>query len=214
MVAIVLGVNYFRYRNFVGILRLISPIVFAWLVFAGIADFRGEAFFGKYLTTSLLSSYETSSVNVCALESYLNSGVPPNELGALIRRAQTIVLLDEMSKFPVFGTGFGYVIQTCIRSEGQPWRFELGLLSLTMNVGIFGMLVYAIAYLWWLWLAVRQGLLMEKTFPLIAGSILFIACSATNPYIFSVENIWIYFIPYLIGVFSLCHRVRISVARS
>lgn len=222
MTLLVLSFDYLRNRNLTDILKLLSPLVTTWVVFVSIADFKNAAFFGAVADSVAIPSFKgdvgllTSSFahsesfarseNVCSLENAAQSGAHASGLGAIIRQIQAQILFREVMSSPIFGKGLGYVVETCIRSDAQPWRFELGFLSLTMNVGLLGVMVYVLNYAFWVRSAIKNRFVIEAAYPLIVGSAFFIFCSATNPYIFSVENLWIYFIPYAVHMFSKIHN--------
>lgn len=138
--------------------------------------------------------------------------------GGSIRRNQVILLLDEIYSAPLFGKGAGYVVPNCVRSEVLPWRFELAWLALTMNFGLVGLLLVAGTYIWWVLHAIPalpekllpifsklrglkvgpSGQFSAGSLPLIVGSLSFVFNTLTNPYIMSVETLWILFVPYLL----------------
>lgn len=146
--------------------------------------------------------------NVCALENYLEAGVAPDKLGPAVRSAQMTTLLKEASVRPLFGSGIGYVSGDCIRSAQQPWRFELTYLGMTLNIGMVGMAVFGLVYLRWSKIALSALISRQKTIPLMCGSVFFLICSASNPYILSVEYLWIYFIPFLLS--RLAHGCSVA----
>jgi hypothetical protein len=219
---VVFGWLYHLYRNrdLKASLKLTLPCIFALLIFPQIASFDNSKFssvlFGSFSSPVGLApkgeigalnkfnaneradfSYlYNSPSNVCALEGYLSSGVDPNKLGPAVRSAQMNMLIKEISVSPFFGRGIGYIISECIRSEQQPWRFELSYLGMTLNIGIVGMIFFVLLYLRWVKIALLGSISHQIAVPLLCGSIFFVICSATNPYILSVEYLWIYFIPF------------------
>jgi len=56
----------------------------------------------------------------------------------------------------------------------------------------------SIVYLRWTLSVMSSSLDKSVSIPLLGGSLFFIICSVTNPYIMSVENIFVYFIPYIL----------------
>lgn len=132
--------------------------------------------------------------NLCVVNPLLNE----HAYGADVRKKQFMIGLSTIKKSPVFGHGLGYVIPNCIRSETAPWRLELSYVEIAIAVGIFGFLTYLLFY----GLTLYKQLVSFKTRPqeisIMIGSICFLICSMTNPYIVSTTFIWIFFLPYLI----------------
>lgn len=142
----------------------------------------------------------TEKYNKCSFDALFDSGMAPEKIGAALRLNQLVSLYEEIKRSPLFGLGFGYVIDSCIRSETQPWRFELAYAALAMNVGVVGIFFFILNYLFYVYSGFQNCDQRANAYPLIAASIFFVVCSSTNPYLFSVENIWIYFIPYLVAL--------------
>lgn len=143
-----------------------------------------------------------SSINFCSFDFHSKAGVDPGKIGSAIRQSQAVIIVEEIKSAFFFGRGFGYEVDSCVRSENQPWRFELAYLSLIMNVGVVGFLLLVASYLTWLWQAIKLRSNRDVAYPLLLGSIFFIICSSTNPYLFSVENIWIFFVPNMIALIA------------
>lgn len=220
--------HLYRYRNLKAALKLILPCLLALVIFPQVATFDNSKFSGVLFnsfpeldalvlrggarTASKPVADEQSGVerrefshlynlpsNVCALENYLDAGVAPDKLGPAVRNAQVSTLRKEISARPFFGQGLGYVSADCIRSEQQPWRFELTYLGMALNIGLVGMALFGLVYLRWLKIAFSALLPRQETVPILCGSAFFLICSASNPYILSVEYLWIYFIPFLLS---------------
>jgi hypothetical protein len=142
-----------------------------------------------------------SKNNICSNENGYKLSISLESAGnpgAIIRSNQIHALVQQISLSPVFGHGLGYIVPQCIRAEQQPWRFELTYLAMAMNIGLLGILVFCIIYVRWMFGAVRANLDRSISFPLLGGSLFFLICAASNPYILAVEYLWIFFIPYLI----------------
>jgi hypothetical protein len=214
--------HLYRYWDLKATLKLTLPCLLALIIFPQIATFD-DSKFASVLFDSFAWSEDlimkgeirapTKSTtdgrpdfshlynlpsNVCALENYLAAGVAPNKLGPAVRNAQMHTLFKEISTRPLMGSGIGYISLDCIRSEQQPWRFELTYLGMALNVGMVGMVILGLVYLRWSKIALSASIPCRKTVPIVCGSIFFLICSATNPYILSVEYLWIYFIPYFL----------------
>ncbi len=148
---------------------------------------------GAYTNLYALSS------NACAMENYLSTGLASDKLGAVVRQAQISTLVKEIATKPWFGKGLGYVTLECIRSEQQPWRFELTYLGMALDIGLAGIAIFALVYLRWFKKALSSLLPRQMSVPLLCGSAFFLICSASNAYILSVEYLWIFFIPFLLS---------------
>ena len=134
----------------------------------------------------------------------------------MLRHEQFLILANEIRSNPIIGKGAGYVIHNYLRSETLPWRFEATWLALIMDIGLPGVLIIWSCYSYWILNCIST--LRKKsrfsnitninksffnnnpipTLALLAGSVMFVNMSWTNPYIMSVETIWILFLPYLL----------------
>ncbi|WP_394985661.1 hypothetical protein [Cellvibrio sp.] len=139
-----------------------------------------------------------SSKNRCSVENNIKLVASYNDLNATIRNNQIQILADQIALSPWLGHGLGYVVKDCIRSSQQPWRFEMTYLAMAMDIGLLGVFVYCIVYIRWMLGAIRANLDRSVSFPLLGASLFFLICAASNPYIMSVENLWIFFVPYLL----------------
>jgi hypothetical protein len=155
------------------------------------------------------SKVEQLATNMCSFDVYSKAGVDPGKIGAAIRQSQASILMEEINSSLLFGKGFGFVIETCIRSEAQPWRFELTYLSLILNVGIVGFLMLVFTYCMWIKKSIAIIHNRNVAYSLLGGSLFFIVCSSTNPYLLSVENVWIFFIPYLLSLIADCKNTEV-----
>lgn len=144
--------------------------------------------------------YESKN-NICSNENgykLSNSLKSAGNPGAIIRSNQIHALVHQISLSPVFGHGLGYIIPQCIRAEQQPWRFEMTYFAMAIDIGLLGVFVFFIIYVRWMFGAIRANLDRSDSFPLLGGSLFFLICAASNPYILAVEYLWIFFIPYLL----------------
>ena len=214
--------HVFRHRDIRTAAKLVLPWLAALTIFPQIAAFEkstyAQAMFNSFPVVDhavkrrdahtpfepmtkdqagFTNLYALSS-NACAMENYLNAGLASDKLGAVVRQAQMSTLVKEIAARPWFGEGLGYVTVECIRSEQQPWRFELTYLGMALDIGLVGMAILALVYLRWLKKALSPLLPRQLTVPLLCGSIFFMICSASNPYVLSVEYMWLFFIPFLL----------------
>ncbi len=139
-----------------------------------------------------------SKDNLGSLVNIKSKSKSHDKLGAEVRNTQIQMLTKIIYKSPWLGNGIGSVTPSCIRSEQQPWRFEMTYLAIAKDIGLLGLLLLSVVYLRWMLGVMSSSLDKSVSSPLLAGSLFFMICSATNPYIMSVENLFVYFIPYML----------------
>lgn len=210
---------YFRTRGLFRVLKIFTPLLLGWSLYLMMVQYNPSPYDNAAFLASIADAFPMNAsstrlvvaegVNSCSFETLFYSGLDREKIGAALRMNQLLSLFEEIKRSPLFGFGFGYVIDSCVRSEDQPWRFELAYVALTMNVGIVGLFLFILGYLFSFQSAVRNREMRTHAYPLIVGSVFFIICSSTNPYLFSVENIWIYFVPYFIALLS-CVNNRVG----
>lgn len=204
--------RFWKRKSVMDTLLFVSPFVMSWVIFLIIANSEMPMLFKSVADGFAVLNIETvSENNLCAFETFYTAGVDPAKIGAAIRQAQANILFEHIKAVPFQGRGLGYVVDSCMRSETQPWRFELTYLALAMNVGLFGIFFIAGTYVLWVKKAFSNGCLRDSAFPFVFGSVFFIVCSATNPYLFSVENVWIFFLPYFFALISELNQSNESV---
>lgn len=203
---------YFKSYGLLRVLKIFAPLLIGWPLYLMMVQYNPSPYDNAAFLASIGDAFPiignsarfvvAEGVNSCSFETLFHSGLDREKIGAALRMNQLLSLLEEIKRSPLFGLGFGHVIESCIRSEDQPWRFELAYVALIMNVGIVGLLIFILSYLFPLYSAVQNREMRAHSYPLIVGSVFFLICSSTNPYLFSVENIWIYFMPYFIALLS------------
>ena len=139
-----------------------------------------------------------SKDNLCSLVNIKLESKLPDKLGAEVRNIQIQMLTKSIYKSPWLGNGIGSVTPSCVRSAQQPWRFEMTYLTIAKDIGLLGLFLLSVVYLRWTLSVMHSSLDKSVSFPLLAGSLFFIICSTTNPYIMSVEGIFLYFMPYIL----------------
>ena len=120
------------------------------------------------------------------------------------RLGQHMEILAAWWKSPLWGQGAGNVIPGYQRSEDFPWVFELSYHVLLMNFGIVGFLVLAAWTGWIAWRLSNRLVECDASAPLLAGYLAAILATATNPYLFKIEGLWMVMIPF--GVACLGSR--------
>lgn len=115
-----------------------------------------------------------------------------------LRYEQAGALWRAFEGSPLVGIGLGSSVEV-IRSEEQPWAYELAYLSLLKSVGFLGFLVYAAAVVW---IAVRGMALARRDaefaamfVPVAVALVCFLVMNVTNPYLEKFDYLWVIFLP-------------------
>ena len=123
-----------------------------------------------------------------------------NAKSAYQRYLQFYQLLNGWSKQPFFGTGFGGVLQSgFIRNKEYPWAFELSYLALLFHTGIIGIISYLILFIYSfkkILKIINQNFQNSALYRSVyIGTLSALIATATNPYLFSFDNLWMLFAP-------------------
>ena len=117
------------------------------------------------------------------------------------RIKQFHVLMNEVGSSPVVGEGGG-AAGSYIRSNSQPWAYELTYVDLLFQFGITGCVLFACGVLFLLNCLMRaikkHSLNLDERSAIVCfsvGFIGFVAANATNPYLEKFSYMWIIFIP-------------------
>lgn len=118
-----------------------------------------------------------------------------------IRRTQFEVLIDETNDAPFLGNGAG-ASASYIRSNSQPWAYELSYVAHLFQFGLLGTLLYGLGALLIIFYLLRM--VVNPSLPdtervcvlaYFAGFIGFLVANATNPYLLKFDYMWVIFIP-------------------
>jgi hypothetical protein len=135
---------------------------------------------------------------------------------AMMRARQVQVLLDRWWEAPVIGHGFGSIALDMIRDREAPWAYELSYLSLLMNVGMMGMVLYAVGVAWIVAMAVRvaraDSELGRWLLPFVVGMACFLTANGTNPYLMKFDYMWVVFVPVTFVNRHLVHRAAAQLS--
>jgi hypothetical protein len=138
-----------------------------------------------------------SSIYNMFLEGF-DFGSSTNE-SASIRRDQFFALLNGWFDSPLLGAGHGASAPGYIRDSEMPWAYELSYLALLYQVGIVGVLIYALGIIWIYYMAIkiitRGGYYGQIMMPLLVGLSCYLVANATNPYLARFDGIWPIFLP-------------------
>jgi hypothetical protein len=120
----------------------------------------------------------------------------------LVRLHQAYALMEEISTRPAFGSGLG-AVASYVRSDQQPWAYELSYLALIFQFGIVGFLIYACGVMFLLVQLARFGSRAEiprsdrvGAVCFLAGVTAFLLANATNPYLAKFDYMWVIFVPF------------------
>lgn len=114
------------------------------------------------------------------------------------RKRQLDALVDGWLDEPLLGKGLGAVARV-IRSNSQPWAYELAYASLLFATGVVGIALFLYGLSW----IIRSSRTMirernervEVLLSLLIGTLGIIVASATNPYITKFDALWTIFVP-------------------
>jgi hypothetical protein len=115
------------------------------------------------------------------------------------RAIQFQALIKGWSESPLIGKGLGAVLPGIIRSEEQPWSYELVYVVVLYTTGIVGVALYCYGGLWVLRQAGRMIRDGDPGAPVLlavlVGSIGAVLASATNQYLVKFDGLWTVFLP-------------------
>lgn len=115
------------------------------------------------------------------------------------RYRQLYELLSAWLDAPFFGAGHGSSAPNLIRSDDQPWSYELSFVALLFQVGAVGFALYAAAVLWiylaGIFIVSRGGRLALYMIPMLTALTCFLIANFTNPYLAKFDFIWVVFLP-------------------
>ena len=118
----------------------------------------------------------------------------------LERVYQFHALIHGIYENPLFGQGAG-AVAGYIRSNEQPWTYELSYVAIAFQYGLIGLVLYVwgVVFLGWhLIVSVNKKGRSSFEFYCLSAFIAFAIANATNPYIFEFDSMWILFLPYAI----------------
>lgn len=162
--------NIFKIKSFL----LISLLLGGVIVFVAASGYKDYF----YETLVNIFNFETNESNI-------------------ERRLQFQALWDGFLHNPIFGAGAG-ASANYIRSESQPWAYELTYMAFLFQYGIVGLSLYLISILF---LIFKMRLLAMNNiyiFSVLSGFISFMLANATNPYLAKFDYMWVIFIPVVI----------------
>lgn len=124
---------------------------------------------------------------------------PSAATSPFLRSEQFYNLLHGWQESPFFGAGLGTSAPGNLRSDNQPWSYELSYMALLYHTGLVGTLIYAAAVMWifWMGLKIIRSSHPYATYllPILVGSASFLIANGTNPYLEKFDYLWVIFLP-------------------
>jgi O-antigen ligase len=123
-----------------------------------------------------------------------------NDESTQIRTEQFESLIDGWLSSPLFGNGLG-AVASVIRDSNQPWAYELTYISLLFQTGIVGVLFYLLLVFYIIWQSIKlmkNKINIEYILPYLIGMISFLIGTASNPYLFKFDYMWVIFLPIML----------------
>ncbi|WP_422126392.1 O-antigen ligase family protein [Thioalkalivibrio sulfidiphilus] len=137
-------------------------------------------------------------LQLVALLQQFQSAFLGQEESSGLRYEQATALWGAFKDSPLIGIGLGSTVDV-VRSDEQPWAYELAPLSLLKSVGLIGTFVYMAAIIW---IALRGLALARKDrvfaaifVPHVVALTGFLAMTFTNPYLEKFDYLWVIFLP-------------------
>jgi hypothetical protein len=155
------------------------------------------------LTVSMFCLNALSGISLSGLYDRVSSGFDftPNtdDNGANERRRQFHALVAGWMENPIFGAGHGAPAYGSVRSQLQPWSYELSYMALLYQTGIVGIVAYAAGICWIFWTGIRVikagGRLSALMLACLTGLSSMLIANATNPYMDYFDGMWVIFFP-------------------
>ncbi|MCE9887098.1 O-antigen ligase family protein [Obesumbacterium proteus] len=180
------------YRRKVLAIAIISMPIICIILYAAV-DFNS-------MSTQLFIEQVTSILNFKTDDSNLE------------RVYQFEALIDGVINSPIVGAGGG-AAASYLRSETQPWTYELYYIALMFQ---YGLVVFSAYVAGVIYIAVRlyKFILLKNLgrhinisiASYLVGYLCFIIASATNPYLAKFDYVWVIFIPTAIINYYICNK--------
>ncbi|MHA0873440.1 O-antigen ligase family protein [Enterobacter pasteurii] len=115
----------------------------------------------------------------------------------LERKYQFDALMAGFFEHPLIGNGAG-AAASYLRSDTQPWAYELSYVAFLFQFGILGFFIYLSGVLYLFFTLIKRVKLVGRNsfeFCYLSGFISFMIANATNPYLLKFDYMWVIFIP-------------------
>lgn len=113
------------------------------------------------------------------------------------RKYQFDALMDGFFEHPLIGNGAG-AVASYLRSDTQPWAYELSYVAFLFQFGSLGFFIYFIGVLYLFYVLIKRVKVVGRNsmeFCYLSGFISFMMANATNPYLLKFDYMWVIFIP-------------------
>jgi hypothetical protein len=119
------------------------------------------------------------------------------------RYEQLMNLLEGFYSSPLFGQGLG-----AVEFNGSDvWQFELSYVALLFQVGLIGVILYVLSFVWLFLVLVklsRNNLnIAILAAPMLSGLLGFLLANATNPLLGKFDFLWVIFLPLALVNYGL-----------
>lgn len=183
-----------------------SSVAESFLMAAVVAIALGS---GGYLLGTLSVSLEMSAIFSELLRGFDFSGTSGGGDSAISRVQQFTALVEGWLRSPFFGNGLG-ASASLIRSDEQPWAYELVYVALLFQTGLIGCAIYIGAIAWIYWRGIKllkeNGPIAAIMLPTLVGMTCFLIANATNPYLAKFDYMWVIFWPLALINFHLLQK--------
>ena len=129
-----------------------------------------------------------------------------------LRTYQAGRLLEAWSERPLFGHGFGAVLNDFSRSTAEPWRWELQYHALLFWTGLVGALLLVLGAALSLNAVIRAARARPDLVPSLVvactASAAMLIANATNPYLQAPARVWSIFLPLAVANVMLLSTAR------
>jgi hypothetical protein len=118
---------------------------------------------------------------------------------AYTRKEQFLALFNGWTSSPLIGFGHGGGAEEYIRSDKEPWSYELSYTALLFHTGLVGFFIYGGAVVWLFVRSIsvvrRQPEAALMLIPLLTGLLCFLIANTSNPYLEKFDYLWTLFLP-------------------
>jgi hypothetical protein len=115
-----------------------------------------------------------------------------------VRARSGDALVKSWLQSPIIGHGLGALVPGSVRSKTRPWNFELQYHMMLNSLGVIGVAIFAVITVGLIIIAARAYRLNRVRFgflaPVVAGSIALLIGDATDPYMHTPGQYWMFFI--------------------
>jgi len=157
-----------------------------------IIDRNYKIIFSGIMVPSLIISYIAIEYSFILETFYIRLFDSPSlDMKAL----QAVALIKQFSNASIFGSGIGAFLPDFIRMGSLNHIYEVQLYALLMQLGIIG---FSLILIFFIWIILSNGKILINSFPIYMFYLLWILTGLTNPYLFILTSVFIYFSFYVL----------------